>query len=396
MKSSQSLTKTVSQKTYRIVFTGLIDDLPRTKEKFRQHVSKVFKVTGEQIDKLIAKSPVIIKKNLTKVKADSIAKKLERIGGRVSVQSDHWVESQDGKAVSRGKPAARFAVYINKIESEDAKHPMAKYLDGVLDLNYIEIRNEVLRDIPAILPVEFDHEEAQNIRDRLEGFGSRVSIGEIRADDSTSVKGRSRSGKRDMAIFAGILLILFAALIFLLKSFNHEDGRIEMVNVPIAEEVVEPGDGRIENRVHLPLTRDAIEALQEVETRYGDDITYGEYVEILRDTKLTVNSYLNSQEAGNRVQIANSILNILIHYQNAAEVWRYKTRFSKNHVESARDDVHIYLTRYPDIKKPVSEGGATEELDGGRKVLRIDAVISIVMDQAAEELRRVSKRLDSS
>ncbi len=273
---------------------------------------------------------------------------------------------------------------------------MAKYLDGVLDLNYIEIRNGVLRDIPAILPVEFDHEEAQNIRGRLEGFGSRVSIGEIREDGSTSVKGQSRSSKRDIAIFGGILLILLAALMFLLKSFNHEDGRIETVNVPIAEEALEPGDGRIENRVHLPLTRHAIEALQEVEARYGDDITYGEYVEILRDTKSTVNSYLNSQEAENRVQIANSILNILIHYENAAEIWRYKTRYNKNHVESVRDDIQIYVTRYPDLKKPVSEGGATEEIDGGREVLRIDAVVSIVMDQAAEELRRVSKRVDSS
>lgn len=396
MKSPQSLGKAVFQKTYRIVFIGLIDDLPRTKEKFTQHVPKVFKVTGKQIDKLIANSPVIIKKNLSKAKADSIAKKLEQIGGRVSVQSDHLVESQDRRTVPREKSAARFAVYINKIESEDAKHRMAKYLDGVLDLNYIEIRNGVLRDIPAILPVEFDHEEAQNIRGRLEGFGSRVSIGEIREDGSTSVKGQSRSSKRDIAIFGGILLILLAALMFLLKSFNHEDGRIETVNVPIAEEPLEPGDGRIENRVHLPLTRHAIEALQEVEARYGDDITYGEYVEILRDTKSTVNSYLNSQEAENRVQIANSILNILIHYENAAEIWRYKTRYNKNHVESVRDDIQIYVTRYPDLKKPVSEGGATEEIDGGREVLRIDAVVSIVMDQAAEELRRVSKRVDSS
>jgi hypothetical protein len=166
--------------------------------------------------------------------------------------------------------------------------------------------------------------------------------------------------------------------------------------VPIAEEVVEPGDGRIENRVHLPLTRDAIEALQEVEARYGDDMTYGEYVEILRETKSTVNSYLNSQEAENRVQIANSILNILIHYQNAAEIWRYKIRYNKTYVERLRDDVQIYLTRYPDLKKPVSEGGATEELDGGRGALLIDAVVSIVMDQAAEELRKVSKHLDSS
>jgi len=383
----------MAEEKYKIVFVGLIDDLRGTKEKFRQNISKMFKITGSQIDKLVTKSPVVIKKNCTKEKAAAIAKKLEQIGARVSVRTDNLVRSQAERIFQRKKSTNKFALCINKIESEDAKHRMANYLDSIVDLNYIEIRNELLSNIPTVLPVEFDHEEAQRIRDQLEEFGARASLTEIRKEDSRRHERHLRRRKRDMAIFLGILFILAIAFFFLMKAFKYEDEEFEVVDNTIEEAVVQPREIKIENRIDLPLTKAAIEALQELEGRCRDGISYSEYRDVLKGTRSTVNAYLESEEAENRVQFATSILNILIHYQNAAEIWKYKNTYHTDVVQKKRPDVQIYLRRYPAIMKPLSEGGATEEVGGGKDFLRIDAVVSIVIDQAAKELRMVSKRV---
>ncbi len=383
----------MAEEKYRIVFVGLIDDLRGTNERFRQNISKIFKITGSQIDKLVAKAPVVVKQNCTKEKAASIAKKLEQIGARVSVRTDNLVRSQTERIFQRKKSANKFALCVNKIESEDAKHRMANYLDSILELNYIEIRNEVLGNIPAVLPVEFDHEEAQRIRDQLEGFGSRVSLTEIRRDDSRRHERHAGRRKRDTAIFLGILLIIAIAFVWVMKAFKYEDEEFAGIATTIEEAVVQPRETRIENRIDLPLTHAAIEALQELEGRYRAGISYSEYRDALRGTRSTVNAYLGSEEAKHRVQFATSILNILIHCQNAAEIWKYKNINHTDYVQKKRPDMQVYLRRYPAVMKPLSEGGATEEVGRGKDFLKIDAVISIVIDQAAEELRMVSKRV---
>jgi hypothetical protein len=381
---------------YRLVFLGLIDDLPETKEKFRQNITKVFKIAGTQVDKLLTKSPITIKKNLAKQKADSIARKLELIGGNVRVKPDGPAQTESQQIVRKGKTAAKFAIYINRIESEDTKHGIAKYLDSVLEINYIEIRNELLKDIPAVLPAEFEIEEAKRIRDELEKLDSRASIGKIRQDYDEFHKTPSRTNKREIAILAGILVLLVFGFIFLIGAFKHEESGFETTSTIIDEEILKPLDEKAESTAHVPLAREAVRALQELHSRYRQDLSYSDYIEILRDTRSEVNSYLKSEEAENRVQIANSILNVLIHYQNAEEIWKYKNKYNTNYVPKNRNDIQLYLRRYPNASKHVSEGGAIDDLPGGEEVLRIDAVVSIVMDKAAEELRGLSQALGLS
>jgi hypothetical protein len=312
------------------------------------------------------------------------------------VKPDGPAQTESQQIVRKGKTAAKFAIYINKIESEDAKHGIAKYLDSVLEINYLEIRNELLKDIPAVLPAEFEIEEAKKIRDELEKLGSRASIGKIRQDYDESHKTPSRTNKREIAILAGILVLLVFGFIFLTSAFKHEERGFETTSTIIDEEILKPLDGKAESTAHVPLAREAVRTLQELHSRYRQDISYSDYVEILRDTRSEVNSYLKSEEAENRVQIANLILNVLIHYQNAEEIWKYKNKYNTNYVPKNRNDIQLYLRRYPNASKHVSEGGAIGDLPGGEEVLRIDAVVSIVMDKAAEELRGLSQALGLS
>ncbi|NIQ39580.1 MAG: hypothetical protein GTN81_13460 [Proteobacteria bacterium] len=380
--------------TYRLVFLGLIDDLPETKEKFRQNVTKLFKIAGPQVDKLLTKSPVVIKKNLAKQKADSIAKKLELIGGNVRVKPDEPAQTESQRIVRKERAAAKFAIYINKIESEDAKHGIAKYLDSVLEITYIDIRNELLKDIPAVLPAEFQTEEAKKIRDELEKLGSRASIGKIRQDYDEYHKTPSRTNKREIAILAGILVLVVFGFIFLISALKHEESGLETTSVRIDEEILNSRDEQAESAASMPLAKEVVRALQELHSRYKQDISYDEYMEILRDTRSEVNSYLKSEEAENRVQIATSILNVLIHYQNVEEIWKYKNKYNTSYVRKNRNDIQSYLRRYPNASKPLSEGGAIDNLPGGEEILRIDAVVSIAMEQAGDELRGLSKVLE--
>jgi len=375
---------------YRVVFLGLRDDLPDTEQTFRQNVSKIFRIGGEQIDKIIAKSPVIIRKNLNKAEADSIASKLEMIGGKVNIEPDRSVMIQNQNTIQEEKKKAKFKILINHIESEQSKHGIANYLNKVLDIDYIDIRDRLSEEPPVILPGEFSYEEAGNIRKGLEDFQSRVSIGEIREDDSELPTIHAQGNKKSIAMPAIILLITSLTLVALVSLYKHENTELKTIVNKVENKVPEARGERTENKSHLRLAKEAVRALSELEFRSRFDISYTDYMQELENAESKINLFLESREAQDRFLLSESIRGVMIHYQNAAKLWVYKTRYGRSSVGKTREDVQSYLELYPEINRPLREGGAVDDAGG----LSIDAAVSIIMGEASKELKRVSRILE--
>lgn len=381
------------EQRYRIVFVGLCDDLPGTKKKFRENVSKIFKIDAAQIDRLLAKTPVILKGDLTKEKADSIANKMTLAGGRVSIESDKSGTIQSQKTVSAKKPQAKFNLYINQTDSEESKRRIASYLNGIMDIDYMTVRNEILRRIPAALPGEYNHEEALEIRRNLEEFGSKVLIIETKMDSRIPDRTASKIDKRSLAMVGSILVVLFLAFLFMINNHQYERRDLETENSKIENEVANVGGEKTKNTTQLRLAKEAVEALLRVEARCQPDISYTAYLQEFENAKSQVTLFLESQETQNRFLLVNSINNVLVHYKNVTAVWGYKINNNTSYLSQKASATQSLLEIYPSAAKPRETGGASGSIDTPNDVLWIDPLLSIIMAQASKELKRASRVL---
>ena len=380
----------MSEQRYKIVFLGLSDDLPDTERRLKQNISKILKTGEARIDNLIAKSPVVIRKNINREEADSIAKKLQMIGGRVSIESDKSVVVQNDEKTPEGKKTATFKLYINEIDSEESKHTISRYLNRTLDIDYKNIRHRLLKQVPTVLPFEFGYEEAKDIRFTLEEFGSKVSIIEVRKDDFRSYEHHAKTNKKNIAVVLSVLLILFFTFIFLRNSHKYENKGSETGNDKTENRVVEARGRKTDNEGHLPLAREAMKALKRLEAAFQGGISYSDYMQEFGNAKHSVNLFLESQEARKRFLLTNSIRNAMVHVKNAAKVWEYKSKYGRDYVQKTRGDVQLYLNLYPDANKPRELGGARGDTGELNDVIWIDSLLSIIMNEASKELNRVS------
>lgn len=176
------------EEKYNVIFLGLRDNLAVTKDSFRQGMSQLFRVSGDQIDRVLAKAPVILVKNLNRGKAELITSKIESIGGKTKIRIDRQATIQNSEKLQEktSYSKSKFNLYIDVIYGDRAKDNVTKYLKNIVNKDYTVIKNELLNKLPSKIPIDYSYEEAQKIKIELEEFGSEISIKE----SDTSIKKR--------------------------------------------------------------------------------------------------------------------------------------------------------------------------------------------------------------
>jgi len=165
---------------YNVIFLGLRDNLAVTKDSFRQGMSQLFRVSRDQIDRVLAKAPVILAKNLNRGKAELITSKIESIGGQTKIRIDRKATIQNSEKLQEktSYSKSKFNLYIDVIYGDRAKDNVTKYLKNIVNKDYTFIKNELLNKFPSKIPIDYSYEEAQKIKIALEEFGSEISIKE--------------------------------------------------------------------------------------------------------------------------------------------------------------------------------------------------------------------------
>jgi len=71
---------------YRIILNGIGNNSLEDKETFCKKIAGLYGIPYEKLDKIVDKFPVVIKKNLTKKKAEVLAKSLKSFGAKVLIE----------------------------------------------------------------------------------------------------------------------------------------------------------------------------------------------------------------------------------------------------------------------------------------------------------------------
>ena len=176
------------EEKYNVIFLGLRDNLAGTKDSFRQGMSQLFRVSGDQIDRVVAKAPVTVAKNLDREKAELIGTKIESIGGKTKIEIDRQatIQNSENAQEKTSYSESKFNIYIDEIYGDCAKDNVTKCLKNIVNKDYTFIKNKLLNKLPSKIPIDYSYEEAQKIKIALEEFGSKISIKE----SDTSIKKR--------------------------------------------------------------------------------------------------------------------------------------------------------------------------------------------------------------
>ena len=168
----------MAEDKYNLKFLGLRDSLPDTRHKFMQNMPQLFKVRQDQIEKIIAKAPVTIGKNLNRKEAELIGRRIVSIGGKIKIEIDHSTINKGQEHSKKEIPKIRFDIFLLETNNDLAKHNIAKYLRKKTNKDYVYIKNKLFKKLPSRLPGKYSYEEAERIKSQLEEFGSKVLIKE--------------------------------------------------------------------------------------------------------------------------------------------------------------------------------------------------------------------------
>ena len=103
---------------YRVLFIGIGDNTQAGKESFCYNVCENFNISFPILKKIVDRSPIVLKKNLTLEKAGALAKTLKSFGATVSVE-----EQRDSAPIflefegSEPQGVALEAAFLRKVES---------------------------------------------------------------------------------------------------------------------------------------------------------------------------------------------------------------------------------------------------------------------------------------
>ncbi len=71
---------------YRVLLVGIGENTPEEKESFSQLVSKTYTISFPLLRRIVDRSPIVLKKNLSRKKAEMLAKTLKTFGATISVE----------------------------------------------------------------------------------------------------------------------------------------------------------------------------------------------------------------------------------------------------------------------------------------------------------------------
>ncbi|MFQ6079876.1 MAG: hypothetical protein ACE5NJ_12195, partial [Thermodesulfobacteriota bacterium] len=70
------------QSTYKVIFFGIANKSAEGRKNFLRDISKRFHISPEKANYLISKTPILLKRGLSRVVADALVKEFESLGGR--------------------------------------------------------------------------------------------------------------------------------------------------------------------------------------------------------------------------------------------------------------------------------------------------------------------------
>jgi hypothetical protein len=141
---------------------------------------------------------------------------------------------------------------------------------------------------------------------------------------------------------------------------------------------------------HAQSAKNAVVALEKLETRCDAGVSYLDYNIALANAKIPVNFYLEGPEYSRNEALAASIKKVMSHYEFVGRAWRNAISNGGNPTLFSAGMESEIVGKYPITDKSVSEGGA--RLSNG--TLMKETVFAIIWGTASSELRKVSLLLD--
>ena len=141
---------------------------------------------------------------------------------------------------------------------------------------------------------------------------------------------------------------------------------------------------------HAQSAKNAVRALEKLETQCESGISYQDYRIALMNAKLPVNSYLEGSGSSNNPALADSIKKVMAHYEFVGIAWQDANSNEGNPTPfSAGMELEI-IGRYPITDKSIPEGGARQN----NRALMKEHVFVIIWGAASSELRKAKLLLD--
>ncbi|MEW6614856.1 MAG: hypothetical protein AB1401_05265 [Thermodesulfobacteriota bacterium] len=184
-------------------------------------------------------------------------------------------------------------------------------------------------------------------------------------------------------------------------------------------------------QVFAESAKEAVRALKKLEAHIETGISLRDYSLALGDVKFEVNLFLESKDASNNLQLTELIKKIMSEYEDGKIIFKAKRRGNYRYIDRIPEPSSSYsnlpaglkklmedrrkleeqenqyyltlLSKYPVSNKPINEGGAIgrdvsdigkEKAKYGR-VLELDKLLLIILNQASLDLKEATKLLAS-
>ena len=141
---------------------------------------------------------------------------------------------------------------------------------------------------------------------------------------------------------------------------------------------------------HAQSAKNAVRALEKLETRCESGVSYQDYSIALMNTKLPVNSYLEISKSSNNSALAASIKEVMAHYEFIGKAWQDSNSNGGNQTPFSEGMELEIIGRYPITDKSISEGGARQN----NRTLMKETVFVIIWGAASSELKKAKLLLD--
>jgi hypothetical protein len=174
-------------------------------------------------------------------------------------------------------------------------------------------------------------------------------------------------------------------------------------------------------QAELKKSINALEALKKLEARTRVGINYRTYMDTLGSVKFEVDKFLEDEQAKSNPEMAKLFKQVMIHYENAGDCWKRKIESKygaigkrkikpdnpnmpdyMKEVKHLEDKLHEIenkwidkiLLLYPEVNKPLKEGGAiiVPEIPS----LDLGVVVSIILGKASYEIQALKEMIEKT
>lgn len=189
-----------------------------------------------------------------------------------------------------------------------------------------------------------------------------------------------------------LLIIVVGAYMFVKKGDTTPDQSRPLYVVQQKQHPQDPAQTtQTTNKVVPPVAIEAVNALKKLQAKTQVGITYKDYSPALAEAKYALNLFIESSQAKDFPELAETLSSAFETFAMAGEVWSAK--FSGSSVSSfgRKSDHPAVFAKFPEIDQIVSKGGTgviIEEKDGGPFL--IDGLVSFLFSKGNQEIQKAS------